>query len=162
MGTGGVAILIGGCPFKFRGQRELGTTFFFIDLILFLINVAGVTSRAIYHPRVFRRSFFDHEDGIYVPCFALAWATLFVCECFATEKMLPTEPFPCRPGTIDYAVPYVGKWLVRILEVVWFLYLAVSLVIAMVMEYTVRGRLRALSAITPADCLLVFVSPAHS
>lgn len=76
--------------------------------------------------------------------------------------MLPPEPFPCRPGTIDYAVPYVGKWLVRILEVVWFLYLAVSLVIAMVMEYTVRGRLRALSAITPADCLLVFVSPAHS
>lgn len=63
-----------------------------------------------------------------------------------------------HPGTIGYAVPYVGEWLVRILEVMWFIYLGVSLVIAMMMEYTVRGRLRALSAITPADCLLVFVS----
>ncbi|KAJ9091037.1 hypothetical protein QFC19_009274 [Naganishia cerealis] len=137
MGTGGVAILIDGCPFRFRGQRELGTMFFFIDLIVFLINVAGVTSRAIYHPRVFRRSFYDHEDGIYVPCFALAWATLFIC-------------------IIVYAIPYAGPWLVRVMEVIWFVYLAVSLVIALVMEYTVRGRLRALSEITPADCLLVF------
>jgi tellurite resistance protein TehA-like permease len=81
MGTGGVAILIAGCPFKFTGQRELGTIFFMIDLVIFLINVAGVTSRAIYHTRVFKNSFFDHEDGIYVPCSALAFATLFVCEC---------------------------------------------------------------------------------
>jgi tellurite resistance protein TehA-like permease len=80
MGTGGVAILIGGCPFTFTGQRELGTVFFMIDLVIFLINVAGVTSRAIYHSRVFKNSFYDHEDGIYVPCFALAFATLFVCE----------------------------------------------------------------------------------
>jgi tellurite resistance protein TehA-like permease len=80
MGTGGVAILIGGCPFSFTGQRELGTIFFMIDLVIFLINVAGVSSRAIYHTRVFKNSFYDHDDGIYVPCFALAFATLFVCK----------------------------------------------------------------------------------
>ncbi|GHJ84007.1 hypothetical protein NliqN6_0409 [Naganishia liquefaciens] len=137
MGTGGVAILIGGCPFAFNGQRVLGTIFFFIDVVIFLINIAGVTSRAIYHPRTFKSSFYDHEDGIYVPCIALAFATLFVC-------------------VIDYAVPYVGQWLVTVLQVVWLAYAAVGLVIAMIMEYTVRGSLRPLSAITPADCLLVF------
>lgn len=97
MGTGGVAILIGGCPFAFRGQRALGTVFFFIDLVIFLINMAGVSSRAIYHPRVFKNSFYDHEDGIYVLCMALAFATLFVCRCFCLYSMhlFPDTAFRC-------------------------------------------------------------------
>jgi tellurite resistance protein TehA-like permease len=154
MGTGGVAILIGGCPWEFRGQRALGTIFFFIDLVIFLINVAGVTSRAIYHPRTFKNSFYDHEDGIYVPCMALAFATLFVCK----RPIQSSNTFLTKPpaGVLDYGVPYIGEWLVRVLQVVWFAYAAWGLVIAMVMEYTVRGSLRPLSAITPADCLLVF------
>jgi hypothetical protein len=44
-----------------------------------------------------------------------------------------------------------------VLQVVWFAYAAWGLVIAMVLEYTVRGSLRPLSQISPADCLLVFV-----
>lgn len=138
MGTGGLSILIGGCPFDFGvTQRALGTIFFLINLIVFVINVSGVLSRAYFHPQAFKASWYDHEDGVYAPCFSLAWATLFV-------------------GIIDYGVPYCGFWLVRAMEVVWFVYIAVGLAIGMTLEWTVRGRRRSLSTITPADCLLLF------
>lgn len=39
MGTGAVAILVGGVQFPFNGQREIGTVFFMIDLVVFLINI---------------------------------------------------------------------------------------------------------------------------
>lgn len=61
-------------------------------------------------------------------------------------------------GTLDYGAPYVGRWLITTLQAVWFVYVAMGLLIAMTMEYTVRGSLRPLAAISPADCLLVFVS----
>jgi tellurite resistance protein TehA-like permease len=138
MGTGGVYILIGGVPFSFRGQHAIGSTIFVINLVIFLINNAGMATLLIKHPESFYNSFFDHEDGLYMPCFGLAIATLFV-------------------GVMDYGVPYCGFWLVRTMEVVFFVYIALAVVIALVLEITLRGRYRTLQTITPADNLLFFV-----
>ncbi|KAL8281295.1 hypothetical protein RQP46_006329 [Phenoliferia psychrophenolica] len=134
MGTGGVAILIGGCPFPFRGQRELGTIWLILDFVLLIINLAGISTRAYCHPEVFKRAVRSHEDGLYLPCVNLAFATLFV-------------------GVIDYGLPYVGFWLTRVWQVLWFVYLFAALAVGLLMETTLRGRLRSLSTITPADTL---------
>ncbi|WVR05515.1 hypothetical protein IAU60_002533 [Kwoniella sp. DSM 27419] len=137
MGTGGVYILINGISFSFRGQHAIGSVVFIINLVLFLFNTAGMLTRLIAHPHSFYNSLFDHEDGTYLPCFGLAIATLFV-------------------GIIDFGVPYAGFWLVRTMEVVFFIYMAMSLVIALTLEITLRGRYRSLESITPADNLLFF------
>ncbi|AFR98260.2 hypothetical protein C343_06236 [Cryptococcus neoformans C23] len=137
MGTGAVAILVGGVQFPFNGQREIGTVFFMIDLVVFLINIIGVASRAIFHWANFKDSFFDHSDGTYIPCILLAVATLFV-------------------GIMDYGVPYCGFWLTRAMYVVYWVYVGCSLAIALILECTLRGHQRKLDTITPADCLLFF------
>lgn len=72
-----------------------------------------------------------------MPCLHLGAATLFV-------------------GILDYGVPYVGFWLVRTLFVVWVVYIASAFMVGMLLEWTIRGRKRDLSTITPADLLPIF------
>lgn len=67
----------------------------------------------------------------------LAFATLFV-------------------GAMNYGVPYCGFWLTRAMMVLWVIYIAWGLLVALLLEWTIRGRNRHLSTITPADCLPVF------
>jgi len=52
-----------GCPFKFRGQRELGTVFFIYNIILFLVMCSGILTRYIKHRKVFLKALRDHEVG---------------------------------------------------------------------------------------------------
>ncbi|KAK8843926.1 hypothetical protein IAR55_006718 [Kwoniella newhampshirensis] len=138
MGTGAVSILIGGIPFKMMGfsQRILGTIFYILNIHLFIINTSGVISRFIFHRATFLESFHDHNDGTYIPCFALAIAGLFV-------------------GSVDFALPHVGFWFTRTLYVIWIFYIALNLLVAMTLENTLRGKRRSLETITPADCLFV-------
>ncbi|WWD20932.1 hypothetical protein CI109_105410 [Kwoniella shandongensis] len=138
MGTGAVSILIGGIPFEMLGasQRIMGTIFYLLNIVLFVFNTSGVLSRLIFHPRAFFESFYDHTDGIYVPCFALAIAGLFV-------------------GSVNYAAPYVGFWFTRTLYVIWIFYIILNISVAMILENTMRGRRQSLETITPADSLLV-------
>lgn len=134
--------------------------------ILFLVNIAFFATKAIKHPQAFKKSLYDHEDGLFLPCFNLGFATLFVC-------------------VLDYAVPYCGFWyvvhsihqanrcpathdsaaldplrrsirLVRAMMVVWVIYIAVGLFVGMLLEWTIRGRNRDLSTVTPADLLPLF------
>jgi hypothetical protein len=90
-------------------------------------------------------------------CLVLHWPSPLCLSVSATPETLRTA-LTSASGTLDYGVPYVGRWLVQVLQVLWFVYVGIGLLIAMTMEYTVRGSLRPLAAISPADCLLVFVS----
>lgn len=118
MGTGAVSILIvstrresdlaaglmlwddlllqGGCQFPFHGQRIVGTVWFMMNLVLFTINLAGTFTRAIYHPTVFKHALISHEDGLYLPCLSLAFASLYVGQ-EVPSRGQATLKFP-RPG----------------------------------------------------------------
>jgi len=58
------------------------------------------------------------QDGIYLPCFNLAFATLFV-------------------GGVDYALPYCSFWLTRTWFLLWCIYIAAGLAVGMLCETTV-------------------------
>lgn len=68
----------GGCPYPFRGQRVIGTVWLGLDFFLFLVNVAGICTRARFHPAAFKHDVHSPEHGIWLPCIPLAFATLFV------------------------------------------------------------------------------------
>ncbi|KAK4701932.1 hypothetical protein P7C70_g4294, partial [Phenoliferia sp. Uapishka_3] len=137
MGTGAVEILVGGCAFDFHGKRAIGTIWFMFDFVLFFINIAGTVTRAWCHPKAFKKALYSHEYGLFLPCINLAFATIFV-------------------GVVDYGLPYCGEWLTRAWEVVWFIYIAAALAVFMFMETSVRGQLRSISTMTPADALPLF------
>ena len=96
-GPQAVTVAQAGCPYEFRGKRAVGTVWFLLDLVLFLvelshasylsesaltldlllqINLVGIIPRAAYHPKAFRRAVYSHEDGLYLPCISLAFASI--------------------------------------------------------------------------------------
>lgn len=80
--------------------------------------IAGVLTRFVKHRQAFYAGVHDHEDGLYMPCLNLAFATLFV-------------------GGVDYAIPYCGFWLTRAYFVIWCVYIAAGLFVGMLGETTV-------------------------
>lgn len=108
------------------------------------VNIAGVTTRAIYHPIALREAIYSHTDGLFMPCVNLAFATIFV-------------------GIIDFGVPYVGFWLVRTMFVVWFVYLFASFALGMFMVSTLYVPLPLLFPLSPfTDPLPAAVASAPS
>lgn len=81
--------MIGTEPYPFNGQHAIGTVFFILNIVLYLINVAMMITRAIRYPRQFKQSFFDQAEGVWFPVVAVAMSTLLT-------------------ATIIYGVPFCG------------------------------------------------------
>lgn len=71
-----------------------GCIYYFINLLLLIINVTMTAMRAARHREVFKQSFFDHNEAIWFPVTGLTWATFIIM-------------------TLLYGVPYVGVSALR-------------------------------------------------
>lgn len=108
MSTGAVAVVLKTTPNRFRGLDTIGTIFFIVDLVLFSIFLAAITTRFIMIPKKFIKSLHHPVEGLFFGAFWVSVALII----------------NCMQG---YGVPHTGPWLIKALEVLYWMYCAVVL-----------------------------------
>lgn len=115
MATGALAIALYQTPYKFTGLVTIGKIIFILDLILFIAFTIAIASRFALRPKAFLESLYDSDEAFY---FGTWWVSLALI----IENMA------------QYALPPCGPWLVKTLEVLFWMYFACILVVA-VLQY---------------------------
>ncbi len=111
MSTGGIAVLLGQTPLRFKGLTVIGKIFFLLDLCMLLIGIALMLTRFIVRPRVINKSMHHPPEALFFGAFWVSLALILNC-------------------TQIYGVPACGPWLVTALRVSFWLYAALVLLVA--------------------------------
>ncbi|OBW66353.1 MAG: Cutinase [Aureobasidium pullulans] len=111
MSTGGFATLLSVQPHKFTGLLTIGTIVYIFDLVLFVILCAAITARFIMYPGSFHKSLKHPTEALFFPTFWLSLPTII-------------------GGMNNYGVGNVGGWLIVTLRVLFWLYFACTLLVA--------------------------------
>lgn len=111
MSTGAVAVVLGQTPNKFDGIQTIGKIFFIADLVLFAAFNIAMFLRALWFPRRFLASLHHPVEGLF---FGSYWVSVsLILNCMQA-----------------YGVPNTGPWLIKALLVLFWIYCAVVLVVA--------------------------------
>ncbi|KKY13289.1 putative c4-dicarboxylate transporter malic acid transporter [Diplodia seriata] len=116
MSTGGLALALGQTPHRFRGLEAIGTAVFILDLVLFLLLVAGIATRFALGPRgALKASLTDPTEAFFFPTFMLSISTII-------------------SNTQIYGQHHAASWLPAALRVVFWLYAALALLVAILLS----------------------------
>ncbi|KAK0652182.1 voltage-dependent anion channel-domain-containing protein [Cercophora newfieldiana] len=107
MATGGVANVISSLPYRSHWLTGIGLAFFFFNLCLFAINTILILMRFRLRPGSFLNSFTDQFEI----------ATIFITIC-------------------QYGIPKAGPWLLNVMEVMFWIYVSLSMVISATLYLT--------------------------
>ncbi|KAH9845285.1 Malic acid transport protein [Teratosphaeria destructans] len=111
MSTGAVAVVISTTPNQFPGLQTIGKIFFIVDLVLFLLFTGIITTRFILKPAKLGASLQHPVEGLF---FGAYWVSIaLIINCIEL-----------------YGVPSTGPWLVKTLQVVYWIYVGIVLVVA--------------------------------
>jgi tellurite resistance protein TehA-like permease len=77
--TGGMAILVSETPRQFRGLQTVGVVIFIVDLALFVLFCAAMTTRFVLHPHTLKRSFTNPPEPFYFSTANVSVATCIIC-----------------------------------------------------------------------------------
>ncbi|KAL2353520.1 voltage-dependent anion channel [Cryomyces antarcticus] len=110
MSTGAVAIALSQQPFTFRGLRTIGKIFFVLDLVLFALFSALIITRFVLNPPALPRSLHHPHESFF-------FGTFWVSIAFILYNIQ------------QYGVPSCGPWLVKTLEVCFWLYAGFALLV---------------------------------
>lgn len=111
MSTGALATLLGQQPNTFPGLRTIGKVAFIIDLVLFLLFGALITARFIMKPGALSKSLHHPMESFYFGAFWVSIALIL----YATEQ---------------YGVASCGPWLVKALEICYWIYAACAILVS--------------------------------
>lgn len=111
MSTGAIATLLSQQPFTFRGLQTIGKIFFILDLVLFVLFCCLITTRFILKPGSLSRSLHHPHESFFFGTFWVSIALILYC-------------------IQQYAVPSCGPWLIKTLEILFWLYAACALLVA--------------------------------
>lgn len=111
MSTGAIAVVLSQQPFKFDGLNVIGKTFFILDLVLLVASMAAMVARFILQPWKVTKCLHYPKEALFFGSFWVSIALVVTC----MQK---------------YAVPSCGPWLVATLEVLFRLYAACALLVA--------------------------------
>lgn len=117
MSTGALASLLGQQPNTFPGLKTIGKIVFIVDILLFLAFCTLIATRFIIYPRALLRSLHHPFESFYFGAFWVSIALILYC-------------------TQQYAVPSCGPWLIKALEVSYWVYAACAMLVA-VFQYHV-------------------------
>jgi len=118
MSTGAIATLLGQQPFGFTGLKTIGKIFFILDLILFITFSALITYRFIRNrPGALSLSLHHPHESFFFGTFWVSIALILYC-------------------MQQYGVPSSGPWLVKALEILYWIYAGCALLVA-VFQYHV-------------------------
>ena len=111
MSTGAMATLLSQQPFSFHGLRTIGKIFFILDLVLFTIFSFLILFRFTMTSSSLRRSLYHPHESFFFGTFWVSIALILYC-------------------IQQYGTPSVGPWLVKALEICFWVYAACALLVA--------------------------------
>ncbi|CAL1697483.1 unnamed protein product [Somion occarium] len=136
MGTGAVYVTLSGLKSRSPTLITVETIFYFINIILFLLNSTTLLLQAILYPRQALRLIKDPVKGIFVPLIVLSFATILI-------------------GTINYAVP-TGHVHPNFIYALFWVYVSFSIIVCFPMLMIWFNNPHDLTTFTPAWAFLVF------
>ncbi|CAI6303458.1 unnamed protein product [Periconia digitata] len=139
MSTGALATLLGQQPFSFTGLKTIGKVFFILDLVLFITFSCLITYRFVRYRGSFTKSFHHPHESFYFGTFWVSIALILYCIQL-------------------YGVPSTGPWLVKTLEVCFWGYAALVMLVA-VFQYHVIFDLENLPVIEAMPAWILPVYP---
>ncbi|KAI1266354.1 voltage-dependent anion channel-domain-containing protein [Xylariaceae sp. FL1019] len=111
MATGGVANVLYSLSKMYAANWlwYIGVIFFLLNMILFVINCVLITMRFAMVPGSFMHSFLDQTESLFIPAVVVSFATILINIC-------------------QYGVPHTGLWLLKTIEVFFWIYTVISVV----------------------------------
>ncbi|EME38619.1 hypothetical protein DOTSEDRAFT_75397 [Dothistroma septosporum NZE10] len=117
MSTGGLALLLHDTPNRFPGLETIGKVVYIFDLVIFFCLCAMMATRFIMNPGVLKKSLMHPTESLF-------FATVFL----ALVNVIG--------GMQIYGGPTTGDWLVVVVRVLFWMYVASTFITA-VLQYMV-------------------------
>ncbi|KAF4981177.1 hypothetical protein FZEAL_2977 [Fusarium zealandicum] len=111
MSAGGLALLIHVQPHQFTGLRTIGTVLYALNLAIFTLVCLAIVCRFILNPGDFTKSVTHHREGLFLPTFFLAVASLIT-------------------STQRYAIPENDTSYLWATQAIFWVYVVVTFVLA--------------------------------
>jgi C4-dicarboxylate transporter/malic acid transport protein len=121
MSTGAMATLLGQQPNSFTGLKTIGKIFFILDIVLFLVFSACITYRFIHNRGSLKLSLHHPHESFFFGAFFVSIALIIYC-------------------IEQYGVPASGPWLVKALEIMFWLYAAIVMLVAVFQYHVIFDR----------------------
>lgn len=121
MSTGALATLLGQQPFSFAGLKTIGKIFFILDIVLFLFFNACMIYRFIHNRGSLTLSLHHPHESFFFGSYFVSIALILYC--------------------IElYGVPACGPWLIKTLEILFWLYAAIVMLVAVFQYHVIFDR----------------------
>lgn len=114
MATGSIGVLLANQPHEFPGLHTIGKIFLIFELFLFILITTGLVQRFWRRPELLARSLRNPYESLFTP-------TLFLS---VSNIILMIEA---------YGVPATGPWLKSVILIVFWIYSACSLLLAVLL-----------------------------
>ena len=116
MSTGSLSVVLARTPNRFDGLYTIGKVFFVIDIVLFALFTILMCARFIIVPRKLAASLHHPVEGLFFGAYWVSVALLLDC-------------------VQIYGIPSCGPWLVRALEISFWIYGAIVVLVAIFLYY---------------------------
>jgi tellurite resistance protein TehA-like permease len=111
MATGGIAVLLNKTPHQFTGLPLIGKIIYIFNLLLFLAVTFSLIIRFLTKPKSLKESFQQPSETYFAPTSLLSIATIILgAECYGSSSS--------------------GPWLQTALRIVFWIYVAISVLVA--------------------------------
>lgn len=113
MSTGGLTLLLAEQtqPHRFDGLQTVGKVVYIFDLFVFVLVACAITFRFIKYPGTLSTSITHPTEGLFLSTSVLSVASIIA-------------------GIARYGIPTSGPWLVKVYEILFWIYFAVSFCMA--------------------------------
>ena len=139
MSTGGIALLLAEQPHTFPGLMTIGKVVFIFDLVLFILLCTAISIRFVRFPGTLSGSLHHQTESLFFPTLMLSVANII-------------------SGIQRYGVPDTGSWLLVVMRVLFWTYVAcafLSAVLQYQLLFTAPKHLT-IQSMTPAWILPIF------
>lgn len=138
MSTGSLASLLANQPYTFAGLLTIGKIFYILNLVLFSFIFVLIVARFARKPRAISTSLHHPSESFFFGAFWVSIALILL-------------------GMQTYGVPSSGVWLVKAMRVLFWIYYACALLVA-IFQYHVIFHAEKL---TVSDAMPAWILPAY-
>ncbi|EPX72872.1 malic acid transporter Mae1 [Schizosaccharomyces octosporus yFS286] len=138
MGTGGIGLIIGTLPFRFYGLNTIGKIVYILDLVLLTLFCCLMITRFLVYRDTFMASWRHFQEKFFISTCLLSFSN-------------------CIDMLAVYAKPSTGEWMVWVIRILYYIYIAVTFLYGLFAYYTVfRDHVYTLETAAPAWVLPIF------
>lgn len=146
MSTGGISLILGLTPHRFRGLNTIGLVIYLLDLVVFLLITACLLLRFVLYSRTFQKTLTHPKEALFVPTFFLSIAAIL------TNASTYSDLFFHSSTALDGMATF--------LRITFWIYIAVTFLVSIIqyhLLFTVKEQRRlTVNAMTPAWILPIF------